>query len=150
VIVDAWLPDSNGRQAQVDALVRHIRNPEETSDPSCTGTHSYGEVREPNEVLAELASALGSHFSRDPLIVAKFPTELQGLDLLAQVLEAQNYPVSDRRLADTVNACSEMLARLNQTFADPGERDSIQNGPVPGPERNDSLTIPVDHVTARF
>lgn len=150
VVVDAWLPDGNSRQARVDALVRDIRNNNAACEESFNHADNNGELGEPKEVLAELASALGTQFASDPLIVARFSTELQGLDLLAQALEARSQPGGDRRLVDTVNACGEILARLKTAAAVADSCNTIRSGAIPGPLGNHSLTIPIDYVSARF
>jgi hypothetical protein len=149
VVVDAWLPDGNSRQARVDALLRDIRNDNAAYEEVSSLAH-HGEGSGSKEILAELASILGTQLASDPLIVARFSTELQGLDLLAQALEARNQPDGIRRLAHTVSACGEILGRLKAAAAVADAHDSIRNGAVPGSLGNHSLTIPIDHVPARF
>lgn len=114
VSVEAWLPDSNGRQARVDALVSEVRNDNafpESPEAEAPSNAVHGQAF---EVLADLARTMGRRIASDPVTIARFSVELQGFDILSQALEAlrSKQPGSTRRLADTVSACGELLLRL--------------------------------------
>lgn len=129
VSVEAWLPDLNGRQARVDALVGGIRNDNSFPELLEAAAALSAEPDQAFKVLADLARSLGHRLASDAVMVARFSSELQGFDILAQALEAlgSQQPGSRRRLDDTVSACGELLNRLNA-----GSEDLCETH---GPER---------------
>jgi hypothetical protein len=129
VCVEAWLPDSNSRQARVDTLVDSIRDDIKSPEwPEAAASKGAGAGKE-FEVLAKLARTLERQFAGDPATIASFSCELQGFDLLAQALEASysKDPDSRRRLADIMSACNELLRRLETAPKD--EAGLLQTGP---------------------
>ncbi len=114
VLVDAWLPKGKARQARIDALIDNIRNENEQSGDFPTEHRPDCRLDRSAEVLALLARALGRQFASDPATIARFPFELQGLDILVQALEAiaSDDSGASRRLAETVSACRELLANM--------------------------------------
>jgi hypothetical protein len=142
VRVEAWLPETSGRQDRVDALVGQIRNNRTISERLASETSRTAEPELALDVLAELARTLGRQLAADPATIARFSFELQGFDLLAQALEAlppqQTGP--SRRFADTVGACADLLLRLKTAGEHaPGQalvRDRLdpdQSGTLPRP-----------------
>ena len=150
VVIDAWLPAESSGQARVDAIVRDIRNANGTSDTPMGAAPISVEPAKPGARLAELANALATQFASDPLIVERFSIELQGLDLLAQALEASCESAEGERLAGTLAACEEIAAALASRPAAVDTGHLVQNGSGCGVSENHSLTIPIDHGSARF
>ena len=144
VSVEAWLADSNARQARVDALVGEIRGGRAIEERPAVEASCSAEPNRAFEVLAELAMTLGRRIASDPVAITKFSSELQGFDILAQALEAMHSqdPGSSRRLADTLSACAELLLRLNAAAAQVPEPALVRNGSVPGRFRKQLVNRP--------
>jgi hypothetical protein len=134
VSVEAWLPDLNGRQARVDALVDEIRNDGESPEWLAADASCNAEPDQIFQVLADLARTLGRQIAGDPVTVARFSSELQGFDLLAEALEAMRskQPGRNRRLADTLSACGELLLRLKAAPEDIAEPAFVRTGSASG------------------
>jgi hypothetical protein len=134
VCVESWLPDWNGRQAQVDALLDDIRKDSASGDLPDARPACETDPDQAFKTLADLARTLGRQFASDSATVARFSSELQGFDILAQALEAlgARQPGGTRRLADTVSACRELLLRLDSDSGDLPEPVLVRTGSASG------------------
>jgi hypothetical protein len=116
--VEAWLPDPSCSQARVDALVAEVRDDKDVPMSLEPLRRVDSPDHQPKQILAELASIIGRRLAGDAITVANFAPELQGLDLLAQTLEALSSDTGKRRPWTTVSACRDLVSRLNGAAAD--------------------------------